>query len=138
MPLPECMDDKLFPSTEFSMKDTTMKNLQIGIGIFICSVHILCAQVPLAPVSSEQSSVASNLEVGSALKHDVSPALRNISPLLEPADLGNREIFRGIPHPNSNATSPDGAVQTSVGPRVGTTSGLNVLGVGQGFVGPQG
>ena len=87
-----------------------MKKLQIGIGIFICSVHILCAQVPLPPVPSESSSVATGLEVGSALKHDVSPALRNISPLAEPADLGNREIFRGIPHPNSNSTSPDGAV----------------------------
>src|ERR1051326_2668671 len=116
-----------------------MKRLCIGVGIFVFSVSLLSSQtLPLPPVPRGPAPAPNGLEVGSATKHDVSPPLRTIAIKLPSAPTSNQESFRGRPHPNPKSTSPDTAVQASSGPKVATTAGLNVLGVGQSFVGPGG
>ena len=80
------------------------------------------------------------VEVSAAVRHDVSPPLRSIAPLgnPEPPKLPHDKPLGRI-HPNGPlSTSPDPVIQSSAGPLVGTSASLNVLGVGNGFVGPAG
>jgi hypothetical protein len=116
-----------------------MRKTGIGIWIFmVLSAGSLWAQrIQLPPVPTGPSPKASGLEVSSAVKHDVSQALRTIPPMVEPADA-KHEQFKGKPQSRPKSTSPDGALQLASGSRVVTTAGLNLLGVGQGFVGPSG
>src|SRR5207244_7568074 len=63
-----------------TISQKNMKQLWIGMGIFIFSVNILSGQAPpLPPVTSGPPAAANGLEVGSATKHDVSPPLRSIA-----------------------------------------------------------
>ena len=49
------------------------------------------------------------------------------------------EVYRGAIHANGPlSNSPDGAIQSSAAALVSTTSGLNILGLGDGFSGPAG
>ena len=88
---------------------------------------------------AQQSSpipITKGAEVSSAVKHDVSPPLSHILPVInfgppQPPQAN----FLGRPHPTAPSSSPSAGVQPPGGPHVGTTSGLNILGVGQGFPG---
>jgi Big-like domain-containing protein len=90
--------------------------------------------------SSEPSSSNNGVEVSPAVKHDVSPPLRTIPPIVNFGAPAQKQVkFLGLIHPNSPlSTSPDGAVQSSAGQLVGTMAGINILGVGEGFTGPGG
>jgi hypothetical protein len=78
------------------------------------------------------------LEVLRVFKYDVSPPLRTIPPL--PPQAGpKREIpLRGIFPDAITPAQTDPVVQTSTGPLVSGSVGMNVPGVGAGFVGPSG
>ena len=97
----------------------------------LCLIHTF-----QAPASAQDGH--GRMEVLPALKYSVSPPLRTIPPL--PRQAGpKREIpLRGIFPDAITPAQTDGAVQSSAGPFVSTSSGLNLLGVGAGFVGPQG
>ncbi|HVS73983.1 MAG TPA: hypothetical protein VHE23_01060 [Candidatus Acidoferrales bacterium] len=72
-------------------------------------------------------------EVVSEVKHDISPALRDI-PHTPPAQGIQREIPLRRPHPpEAFSPQPDPALQVSAGPLVTTTAGLNFVGVGVGL-----
>ena len=88
--------------------------------------------VPNNPPSS--SHHATNV---SEVKYEVSPPLATITPLLDTTP--KHEHIHGNPHGNTPvSSSPDGAVQSSSAALVGTTNGLNLLGLGKSFVGPAG
>src|SRR6266852_411243 len=98
------------------------------------SAFFLCG---LCLVRGQAQSPGNRVEVSSQGKRDLSPPLRTIHP-----DVDTRpphEKFRGSIQPNGPvSTSPDAAVQFAGGRLVSTQSGLNLLGVGLGFVGPAG
>jgi len=72
-------------------------------------------------------------EVVSEVKHDISPALREIPPI-PPEHRIQREIPLRRPHPpEAFSPQPDPALQVLTGPLVTTTTGLNFLGVGIGL-----
>ena len=76
-------------------------------------------------------------DVSPQVKHDVSPPLHSLPPVVELKPP--HEVLLNPVHPNGPiSTSPDGAVQGSAGPLVNTSAGLNFLGVGAGFSGPAG
>ncbi len=67
--------------------------------------------------------------------HDVSRRLRDIPPA--PPQIEQRRVIPlRYPHPTAGTTGkPDPALQSSAGPTVATTPGLNFLGLGNGFPG---
>lgn len=81
-----------------------------------------------------QPGVLTNPEVGQAVHHDVSPPLGSMPSKPHSyylVDKPNRMIPTG---PNT-ATAPDGALQTTAGPRLAATAGLIFAGVGAGDYG---
>ncbi len=73
------------------------------------------------------------MEVSAAVHHDVSPPLISMSPMAARLDQ-HRKPLRLLPL-KVGQVRPDPVLQTSSGPLVGTTSGLNFAGVGNGDYG---
>jgi hypothetical protein len=79
---------------------------------------------------------AGPVEVSRAVQADISPPLRSIKAATSPgAEQLREKPLRPIPQNELATNGPDGAVQAIAGPFVGTTSGLNFPGVGQGDYG---
>jgi hypothetical protein len=103
---------------------------------------ILCFSIPFGQAQQPGSGIpptnsGQGPEVSPAVHFDVSPPLRTIPPVFQRGPV--QEIFKGPVHPNGPvSTSPDGAFQPSPTTAISTTDGLNILGVGNGFVGPAG
>jgi hypothetical protein len=99
-----------------------------GILPFVCL--LLFSGVAL----KAQSPAAGPVVIGAA-HHDVSPPLREIAPV--PPEAGPKhEMHRHDTHPPQVAPSQtDPVLQTSAGPLVATTAGLNFDGVGEGAYG---
>jgi hypothetical protein len=75
-------------------------------------------------------------DVWNEIAHDTSPPLKAIGKAQE---TGPNHSIRLLHPPHSPRQGQvDTAVQSSAGPLVAATSGLNILGVGVGFTGPQG
>ncbi|HEV2492108.1 MAG TPA: hypothetical protein VG204_03455 [Terriglobia bacterium] len=75
-------------------------------------------------------------DVWNEIAHDTSPPLKAIGKAQE---TGPNHTIRLLHPPHTPRQGQvDTAVQTSAGPLVSTTNGLNILGVGVGFSGPQG
>lgn len=72
-----------------------------------------------------------NPDVQPAVHQDVSPALRSVTPLQATAPRHDKNL----PLLPTGTQSPDGALQTQAGPKVGTTAGLTFAGVGNGDYG---
>ena len=72
-------------------------------------------------------------EVSFDVRHDISAPLRDMSP--NPAAITRHHVIplRRPTPPETKSPQPDPALQTSVGPLVSTTAGLNILGVGVGI-----
>ena len=88
----------------------------------------------LPSAHAQQPVVQGAPEVNAAVQHDTSPPLRDIPS--KPRRLFRVELpFRPIPTGPNTATQPDGALQTTTGPSVATTTGLNFAGVGNGDYG---
>src|SRR5882672_5800694 len=73
------------------------------------------------------------VEVSHAIQHDVSPPLRDM-PNPPRSDVPREKPLKSVPH-GAAANQQDPVVQTSDGPLVGTTAGLNIAGVGNGDYG---
>ena len=72
-------------------------------------------------------------EVSFDVRHDISAPLRDMSP--NPMAITRHHVIplgRPTP-PETKSPQPDPVLQTSVGPLVSTTAGLNILGVGVGI-----
>jgi hypothetical protein len=77
---------------------------------------------------------AQAVEVSAAIHHDVSPPLWSIpaqAPRLEPRE----KPLHSLPMGPAARLQPDPVLQTTIGPAVGTTAGLNFAGVGNGDYG---
>ena len=93
--------------------------------------------VQAAPVSNNSNPIGP-VEVSSAVYSDVSAPVRDlvgVAPAPSTDKTKNEKPLRVLPNMGNALNQPDGATQTSVGPLVGTTGGLNFAGVGQGDYG---
>ena len=103
--------------------------LRICIGLVlltVCSSPVLMAQ-----------RAKSGPEVITSKRHDVSAPLRDIPPVPQEPET-KREMHRhetDVPLLAPSPALPDPVLQTSAGPLVATTAGLNFAGVGQGDYG---
>jgi len=72
-------------------------------------------------------------EVSFDVRHDISAPLREMSP--NPMAITRHHVIplRRPTPPETKSPQPDPVLQTSVGPLVSTTAGLNILGVGVGI-----
>lgn len=81
--------------------------------------------------SASSSPSAGPVEVTAAAKHDVSPAMRDMpSNRLMPTIHGDRPLRLLPSGPGGASPQTPGALQTTTGPLVSTTNGLNFDGVG--------
>ncbi len=108
------------------------KKMVIGSTIVFAA---LCSMLLTALPEAAQEDTLYYPEVFREIKHDVSPPLRDIVPL--PRTGGPKRVIplRTLPPPPVATTEMDSVLQTSVGPLVGTTAGLNFAGVGNGDYG---
>ncbi len=105
-----------------------------GVSVFatlaVALAAMFAAGFAAVPSAGAQSSNGIGpVEVNAAAHHDVSPALRDI-PSRTPVYKGSPDRPLRLIGPDSNVTQSPGALQTTVGPQVATTNGLNVNGVG--------
>src|SRR6266852_4414994 len=100
------------------------------ITIALCAAALLPVLVDGRSQSQEQSSQP---EIQRSIHHDVSPPLRDIPSAVRNAEkkVEKRHLLPTVASQNQ----PDPVVQGNVAPLVGTTSGLNFAGVGDGDYG---
>lgn len=94
------------------------------------AVVALVLTLGITPGITVATAPISGLEVSAAVHHDVSPPLRNLRPASPSAHSLTERPLRLVGQ--RGPAGPDGALQTEVGPAVGTTAGLGFAGVGQG------
>ena len=101
----------------------------LGLVLLVC-----CALFSSMPLMAQSAS--SGPQVITAVQHDVSQPLRDIPPV-PPESGSKREMHRHETHaaPQVTPSQTDPVLQTSVGPLVATTAGLNFDGIGQGVYG---
>jgi hypothetical protein len=123
-----------------------MKSRFAAVAVSVLSI-LVPMLAPAVPASAQGTSahpeVIDNSTVAFPVQFDISPPLRDMAAQAAPQEgvhgapvvmrpklqLLNRVAQQG------GGPAPDGALQTEVGPLVDTTSGLNLLGVGNGFPG---
>ena len=106
------------------MKSLSTTRLFVPVALFFGSYPVL-AQTSHGPV-----------EVSAAVQHDVSPPLYSMNAASSPgAEMRRDKPLRLIPQNQLVTNGPDTVVQTSQGTNVGTTSGRNFAGVGNGDYG---
>jgi len=71
--------------------------------------------------------------VSREVKHDISPALRDLPQSPSPIEPKGERPLRLIHGPREFSPQADPALQSSTGPLVSTTAGLNFLGAGVGI-----
>ena len=111
---------------------------------FIIGLLVLMLALALLPGAAFGQSLgapkdpAGPVEVSSAVYSDVSAPVRDLVGVA-PAAPGGKEKkdkpLRSLPNMGNALNQTDGALQSSSGPLVGTTNGLNFAGVGQGDYG---
>lgn len=79
-------------------------------------------------------TVLTNPDVQQAIQHDVSQPLRDL-PGSRRSDARREKPLRIIPRGGANGNLQDEALQSTTGPLVGTSTGLNFAGVGNGDYG---
>jgi hypothetical protein len=111
------------------------KVLSIVLLMVLLAGSIISAQA--APNSNKTDSVGP-VEVSSAVYSDVSAPVRDlvgVAPTASTDKEKKEKPLRTLPNMGNALNQADGAIQTTSGPLVGTTSGLNFAGVGQGDYG---
>ncbi|MBK7665042.1 MAG: hypothetical protein IPJ21_16145 [Sterolibacteriaceae bacterium] len=86
-------------------------------------------------------AASANVEVIPAVHFDVSGPLSRVSPLASDSSQTPRVIpLLRLPLPSGTSalSKLDSAIQSTAGPLVSVTAGINIDGVGRGFSGPQG
>jgi hypothetical protein len=101
---------------------------KVWSGLVLCI--LVCSGLAKA---QGQSQNAPEPEIQQAIHHDVSPALRDMQSRPR-SDVPRERPLRLVPV-GASADQPDAALQTSTGPLVATTAGLNFAGVGDGDYG---
>ena len=113
-----------------------MHRRRVFIGAFSCAVAalvVLAAVVAGAVGTSPRATKAAagpHPEVQQAVHHDVSPPLGALIHYRQSSGVQRDRPLRLLPVPQGANAQPDPVVQSSAGPKVGTTSGLNFAGVG--------
>ena len=115
--------------------------LSLGVSVNKKSFHSLLLLAIIAFLScaaraqnSAPEAAVGKLEVSDAIRHDVSPPLRDI-PAQPRSAADHEEPLGRIPHPPASG-QPDPVVQSTVARRlVATTPGLNFAGIGNGDYG---
>ena len=112
---------------------------------FVIGLLVLVMALTLLPaVAFGQSSVAAPkdqvgpVEVSAAVYSDVSAPVRDLvgaAPTASTAKEKKQKPLRVLPNKGNALKQADGALQTSTGPAVATTAGLNFAGVGSGDYG---
>lgn len=103
---------------------------------FAALVLVLSMVLIMPAAVSGQGPSVSQVEVNAAVRQDVSPPLRdNKSGPTEAIGPKHEKPLRVVPNYGNALNQPDGALQSTAGPLVGTTSILNFAGVGQGDYG---
>jgi hypothetical protein len=98
------------------------------LGAIIAAGALAAVTLPVGVLAGPPSS-AGPVEVSAAVAHAVSPPLRDLGPTA-PSAANLRERPLRLVGPGSSPNHPDGALQTTTGPAVATTSGLSFDGVG--------
>src|SRR5713226_528309 len=109
-------------------KEKMLKTIRVlsTAGLLFCNLLILSSSV-------NAQEPAPQVEVTPATHFDVSPPLREIEQRIEKKGFRIKPVGP-IPH-EEHVSVEDPVVQTTVGPLVGTTAGLNFAGVGNGDYG---
>ena len=104
----------------------------------VLAASLLVSGASAASASSAPTGAAGPVEVSGAVYSDVSGPLSGlvgVSPTASTDKQKNEKPLRVLPNMGNALNQADAAVQTSPGPLVGTTNGLNFAGVGQGDYG---
>src|SRR6266576_4786681 len=123
--------------------DRLRRHLRIGIRtLIVCSLYALCGHAQQSPqlLANAPAPNGNGVEVSSEMNRDVSPPLKSIPPVIDfiPSNPKHEVPIGRPPHLGPSSTSPDTAAQFTTGVLIGTTNGTNLLGVGEGFLGPSG
>ena len=103
---------------------------------FAVVLLVLALSVAILPTAAfGQGASAGQPEVSQAVKHDVSLPLRDMQAAAPAAANYSAKPLRLMGPASSDSAAPDSALQTSVGPSVGTVAGLSFAGVGNGDYG---
>src|ERR1700680_1218526 len=108
-------------------------------GTAACLALCFLACAPAARAQNGQGAKKTGPETREAVRHDISPRLERIPPARINAQ--SRIRSRGpLPQQNSGSGRPDSVIQATAAQAqaLAANSGLNILGVGNGFAGPQG
>jgi len=106
----------------------------------------LLALVPALSISAQQMpahpGVLTNPEVQGPIRFDISPPLRDMATeipshasLHQASPVRHPKLLELMQAAQNGQPAEDGALQTTIGPLVSATVGLNLLGVGNGFPG---
>lgn len=118
-----------------SQRGLTHRRNRVAVASALLLLSLGLLRISQSTVSAQNGH--RSIQVLPAMKADVSAPLRDIPPI--PPQAGpKREIPLRDTWPDLSSSQSDPVIQTSIGPLVSATTGLNVLGVGQGFVGPAG
>ena len=108
------------------------KLLRLSISSALISSSFLLA---LVSGKGQPQQQAGPPQIKQSLRHDVSPALRDIARPPQPRAVREAEPVRRLPVQLLETQQQDPVAQINVGPLVGTTPGLNFAGVGNGDYG---
>src|SRR5713226_3640210 len=117
---------KLTVGSKAKEKMTNIIRVRSVAGLLFCGLLILSS-------TTKAQDSGPQFEVVPATHHDVSPPLRELEQRIEKKGFRLKQVGP-IPH-EPNVSVEDPVVQTTVGPLVGTTAGLNFAGVGNGDYG---
>jgi hypothetical protein len=108
------------------------------IVLSVLPLAVLNAPPAQAQGTTVAAQVATNPQVNGAVHFDVSPPIRDLAKSISPQFSAHQVHAVRLKQQASGAvqtSAVDGALQTSTGPLVSATIGLNLLGVGNGFNG---
>jgi hypothetical protein len=100
--------------------------------VVVAAVLVTAAAFPAGVLAAPPSSTGA-VEVSAAVRHDVSPPLRNLRPSAPSAANLREQPLRSIGGRGTNG--PDGALQTTAGPTAAPTASPGFAGIGQGDYG---
>ena len=108
------------------------------VSVILLVVFIVGGTISVQAAPPSKADPVGPVEVSSAVYSDVSAPVRDLTGVAPTADTDKEKKekpLRVLPNMGNALNQDDGAAQTTVGPLVGTTPGLNFAGVGQGDYG---
>src|SRR5690242_18990925 len=118
----------------FAQEEESMFGRRVlSLGMFVIFLTGGVGSVSAAPASGSKN--VGPVEVSSAVYADVSAPVRDLVGMAPSGDTSKEQKDkprRSLPNMGNALNQSDGALQNGTGPLVGTASGLNFAGVGQG------